>query len=73
MASETQRTTRVYAGNTGNGGDEPEYIQFEDVVLNAQREYAQAIENNRIPLRFRSQIQNYLKALTEVNEKSNEQ
>ncbi|MXV77157.1 hypothetical protein F4001_02285 [Candidatus Poribacteria bacterium] len=73
VASETQRTTRVYAGNTGNGGDEPEYIQFEDVVLNAQREYAQAIENNRIPLRFRSQIQNYLKALTEVNEKSNEQ
>ena len=73
VASETQRTTRVYAGNTGNGEDEPEYLQFEDVVLNAQREYAQAIENNRIPLRFRSQIQNYLKALTQVNEKSNEE
>ncbi len=68
VAAETQRTTRVYAGNTGNGEDEPEYLQFEDVVLNAQREYAQAIENNRIPIRFRSQIQNYIKALTQVNE-----
>ncbi len=73
VAAETQRTTRVYAGNTGNGGDEPEYLQFEDVVLNAQREYAQAIENNRIPIRFRSQIQNYLKALTQVNEKTDEE
>lgn len=73
VAAETERTTRVYAGNTGNGEDEPEYLKFEDVVLNAQREYAQAIENNRIPIRFRSQIQNYLKALTEVNEESNEQ
>lgn len=69
VAAETERMTRVYAGNSGNGEDEPEYLQFEDVVLNAQREYAQAIENNRIPIRFRSQIQNYLKALTEVNEK----
>ena len=68
IASETQRTTRVYAGNTGDGEDEPEYLQFEDVVLNAQREYAQAIENNRIPIRFRSQIQNYLKTLTQVND-----
>ncbi len=72
VAAETQRTTRVYAGNTGNGKDESEYLKFEDVVLNAQREYAQAIENNRIPVRFRSQIQNYLKALTQINEKSNE-
>ena len=69
VAAETQRTTRVYAGNTGNGEDEPEYLKFEEVVLNAQREYAQAIENNRIPIRFRSQIQNYLKDLTETNEK----
>ena len=72
IAAETQRTTRVYAGNTGNGEDEPEYLKFEDVVLNAQREYAQAIKNNRIPIRFRSQIQNYLKALSQINEKSSE-
>ena len=71
-AAETERMTRVYTGNTGNGEDEPEYLQFEDVVLNAQRDYAQAIENNRIPIRFRSQIQNYLKALTQVNEKTDE-
>ena len=64
-AAETQRRTRVYSGNTGNVEDEPKYLQFDDVLLNAQREYAKAIENNRIPFRFRSQIQNYLKALTE--------
>lgn len=69
VTAETERMTRVYTGNTGNGEDEPEYLQFEDVVLNAQREYAQAIDNNRIPIRFRSQIQNYLKVLTDTNEK----
>lgn len=67
--SKTQSITRVYAGNTANQGTEPDYIPFSDVVLTAQREYAQAIENNRIPLRYRSQIKSYLEAIAKVNEK----
>ncbi len=69
VASDTESITRVYTGNIGNMGDEPEYMPFADVVLNAEREYAQAIENKRIPLQYRSQIKIYLEALARINDK----
>lgn len=68
-ASDTQSITRVFTGKVGNTGTEPEYLPFSDVVLSAQREYAQAIENNRIPVRYRSQIKAYLEAIAKIDEK----
>lgn len=68
VASDSQSNTRVYSGNLGDSVDEPEYLPFTDVVLNAQRDYAQAVENNRIPLQYRSQIRTYLEGLSKVNE-----
>lgn len=68
IASDSQSVTRVYSGNMEKTVDEPEYLPFADVVLNTQREYAHAVENNRIPLQYRSQIKTYLEALTKVNE-----
>ena len=68
-STETQIISRVFTGNKANQGAEPDYLEFSDVVLTAQREYAQAIENNRIPMRYRSQIKSYLEAITKVNEK----
>ncbi len=68
-STETQIISRVFTGNKANQGTEPDYLEFSDVVLTAQREYAQAIENNRIPMRYRSQIKSYLEAITKVNEK----
>ena len=68
-ASDTQTITRVFTGNVGNEGSEPEYLSFNDAVLNAQRDYAQAIENDRIPARYRSQIKAYLEAIAKIDEK----
>ena len=45
--------------------DVPAYLPFSDVVLNAERAYAEAINNNRIPVKYRTQIKNYLEAISE--------
>ncbi len=68
-APDTQNITRVFTGNAGNTGTEPDYLLFSDVILTAQREYAQAIENDQIPVRYRSQIKAYLEAIAKINEK----
>ena len=65
-SAESQRFSRVFTGEEVLTGDS-DYRLFGDVVLNAKREYAQAIENNRIPMRYQAQIQAYLEAI--ANEK----
>ncbi len=65
----TPSITRVFTGKTAHQRTEPDYLPFRDVVLSAQREYALAIENNRIPVRYRSQIKAYLEAIVKVDEK----
>ena len=65
-AAASQRFSRVFTGEEVLTGDS-DYRLFRDVVLNAKREYAQAIENNRIPMRYQAQIQAYLEAI--ANEK----
>lgn len=47
----------------------PPYLPFSDVVLNATRAYAEAIHNNRIPVKYQTQIKAYLEAISEKNEK----
>lgn len=49
--------------------DVPAYLPFADVVLNASRAYAEALENNRIPVRYQTQIKSYLEAISTRNEK----
>ena len=65
-SAESQRFSRVFTGEEVLTGDN-DYPLFSDVVLNAKREYARAIENNRIPTRYQAQIQAYLEAV--ANEK----
>lgn len=67
--SDGQSANRVFTGNPSNQSTEPAYLPFSDVVLAAQREYAQAIENNRIPVRYRTQIKAYLEAIAKADEK----
>ncbi len=61
-SADSQRLSRVFTGAEALRGD-GSYRLFSDVVLNAKREYAQAIENNRIPVRYRAQIKAYLEAI----------
>ena len=59
--------SRVFTGEVS--GDAPPYLPFADVVLNASRAYADAVENNRIPVRYQIQIKSYLEAISIKNEK----
>ena len=59
--------SRVFTGEVSD--DAPAYLPFTDVVLNATRAYADAVENNRIPVRYQTQIKSYLEALSTRNEK----
>lgn len=69
LSANTETITRVFSGNVGDQRSEPEYLPFTNVVLNAQRNYAQAIENDSVPLRYRLQIQNYLEEIAKINER----
>ena len=59
--------SRVFTGEVTD--DAPAYLPLADVVLNASRAYAEAIENNRIPVRYQTQIKSYLEAIATKNEK----
>lgn len=64
---DSQRFSRVFTGEALD--DEPAYLPFSHAVLNAKRAYAQAMNNNRIPVRYQTQIKAYLEAIATVNEK----
>ena len=49
--------------------NDPVYLPFSDVVLNAERAYAEAVNNNRIPVRYQAQIKAYLEAISQEDEK----
>ena len=49
--------------------DAPPYLPLSDVILNAERAYAEAINNNRIPVKYQTQIKDYLEAIAKKNEK----
>ena len=60
--------TNVYVGNDApSGEDEAEYIPYRKVILNAKQEYAEAINANRVPVRYQQLIDNYLDAITNLS------
>ena len=63
--TDTPADTNVYVGSDAPGREgEAEYIPYREVILNAKQEYAEAIGNNRIPVRYQRLIGNYLEAIT---------
>ena len=63
----TQGFSDAVPGEVSNNS--PAYLPFSDVVLNAERAYAEAVNNNRIPVRYQAQIKAYLEAISTKNEK----
>ena len=59
--------SEVFTGEVSD--DTPAYLPFSEVVLNTSRAYAEVVENNRIPVRYRAQIKSYLEAISKENEK----
>ena len=67
ISGHTQGFSDTITGEVSN--DDPIYLPFSDVVLNAERAYAEAVNNNRIPVRYQAQIKAYLEAISQENEK----
>lgn len=71
LTAETSGNARSFSdaitGEVSN--NDPAYLPFSDVVLNAERAYAEAVNNNRIPVRYQAQIKAYLEAISQQNEK----
>ncbi len=68
-ASEVENITRVFTGRVSNDSHELDYLPFSNVVLTAQQDYANAIENDGIPARYRNKIKAYLTAIANIDEK----
>ena len=67
VSGHTQGFSDAITGEVSN--NDPIYLPFSDVVLNAERAYAEAVDNNRIPVRYQAQIKAYLEAISQKNEK----
>ena len=67
VSGHTQGFSDAITGEVSN--NDPVYLPFSDVVLNAERAYAEAVNNNRIPVRYQAQIKAYLEAISQQNEK----
>ena len=46
-----------------NGEEEPTYMQHRKVFLNARQAYAEAVERDEIPVRYRQRVKDYLDAI----------
>ncbi len=67
VSGNAQGLSDAITGEISNNS--PAYLPFSDVVLNAERAYAEAVNNNRIPVRYQAQIKAYLEAISQENEK----
>ena len=67
VSGNAQSFSDAMTGEVSNNN--PTYLPFSDVALNAQRAYAEAVNNKRIPVRYQAQIKAYVEAVVEKNEK----
>ena len=64
-ASDSEDSSKVFVGGKAPSGEnEPEYMPYREVVLNAQQDYAEAVKNDHIPVRYQQQIKDYLTAIS---------
>ena len=66
VSGDAQGFADVFTGAVRN--EELDYLPFSEAVLNASRAYAEAIDNRRVPVRYRAQIKAYLEAISPKNE-----
>lgn len=68
--SDSQAFTQVYVDEDPTGQGEPTYMPYREVYLHAQQAYAQAIERDEIPVKYREQVKAYLEAIANLDNKN---
>lgn len=51
-----------------SGEEEPTYMQHREVYLNAKQAYAEAVEREEIPVRYRQRVKDYIDAIANTDE-----
>jgi hypothetical protein len=67
ISSDYQGLSQVFVSQDSDSSIEPEYVSFQQAHLNAKQNYAEAIQRDRIPVRYQQQISDYLNAIAEID------
>ena len=68
VASDSEGFSTASTQETPSGEEEPTYMPYREVYLNARRAYAEAMERDRIPVRYRQRVKDYIDAIANTGE-----
>ena len=68
VASDSEGFSTASTQETPSGEEEPTYVPYREVYLNARRAYAEAMERDRIPVRYRQRVKDYIDAIANTGE-----
>ena len=68
VASDSEGFSTASTQETPSGEEEPTYMPYREVYLNARQAYAEAIERDRIPVRYRQRVKDYIDAIANTGE-----
>ena len=69
VTSDSEEFATASTQETPSGeGEEPTYMPHREIYLNAQQAYAEAVERDRIPVRYRQRVKDYLEAIANTGE-----
>ena len=66
--SDSEEFATASTQKTPNGEEEPTYMQHREVYLNARQAYAEAVERDTIPVRYRQRVKDYLDAIANADQ-----
>ena len=67
-SSDSEAFSTASTQETPSGEEEPTYTPYREVYLNAQQAYAEAVERDRIPVRYRQRVKDYIDAIANTGE-----
>ena len=67
VTSDSQDLSSTTMQEHPSGKDEPAYMQYREVYLSAKRAYTEALERDRIPVRYQQRVKDYLDAIANPN------
>ena len=68
VASDSEGFSTASTQETPSGEEEPTYMPYREVYLNARQAYAEAMERDRIPVRYRQRVKDYIDAIANTGE-----
>ena len=68
VTSDSEEFATASAQEAPSDEEEPTYMPHREAYLNAQQAYAEAVERDRIPVRYRQRVKDYLDAIANAGE-----